>query len=164
MMLMGHMARANSHWETLKSTNSSIVIFEGPHGYVSPNWYETRPNVPTWNYVSVHAYCRSEIIDNEECALAHLRTMVNLFDPSLEASQPESMDPEYHRKMLRGLVVFRLTVERIDAKAKLNQNKQDVDRSAVKARYLASDIPDEIKMGQMMSGFWPKFEAETPAD
>ncbi len=155
IVLMGHMARANSHWQMLDSDSKCLVIFHGPHGYVSPSWYSTRPNVPTWNYVSVHAYCRSELILDEDAALSHLSTMVNAFDPYLSTDQPESMDVDYHRKLLKGLVVFRLIVERLDAKAKLNQNKMEVDRLAVKSRYSNSEIEMEQAMGEMMSGNWP---------
>ena len=156
LVLMGHMARANDHWKLLESGKSCLVIFHGPHGYVSPDWYETRPNVPTWNYVSVHATCKSELVVDEELALQHLSAMVNAFDPGLKEHQPESMDPEYHRKMLKGLMVFKLVVEKLDAKAKLNQNKHDIDRLAVRTRYLSSDIEMEQEMGKMMSGLWPE--------
>ena len=151
LVLMAHIARANSQWRTFSGDSNALVIFSGPHGYVSPRWYESRPNVPTWNYVSVHAYGPVEIIEDEELALAHLKTMVETFDPTLSELQPDSMDTEYHRKLLRGIVVFRITVERVDAKAKLNQNKSGADRSAVRTRYETSDLADEREMGAMMS-------------
>jgi transcriptional regulator len=151
LVLMAHIARANSQWRTFSGDSNALVIFSGPHGYVSPRWYESRPNVPTWNYVSVHAYGPVEIIEDEELALAHLKTMVETFDPTLSELQPDSMDTEYHRKLLRGIVVFRITVERVDAKAKLNQNKSEADRSAVRTRYETSDLADEREMGAMMS-------------
>jgi len=140
-----------AQWRTFSGDSNALVIFSGPHGYVSPRWYESRPNVPTWNYVSVHAYGPVEIIEDEELALAHLKTMVETFDPTLSELQPDSMDTEYHRKLLRGIVVFRITVERVDAKAKLNQNKSEADRSAVRTRYETSDLADEREMGAMMS-------------
>jgi len=151
LVLMAHIARANSQWRTFSGDSNALVIFSGPHGYVSPRWYESRPNVPTWNYVSVHAYGPVEIIEDEELALAHLKTMVETFDPTLSELQPDSMDTEYHRELLRGIVVFRITVERVDAKAKLNQNKSEADRSAVRTRYETSDLADEREMGAMMS-------------
>jgi len=150
VVLCGHIARQNQHWKALASNQDSLVIFAGPHGYVSPRFYESRPNVPTWNYVSIHAYGSVELIDDEESALEHLEWMVGTFDPSLGESQPESMDKSFLKKLLPGIVVFRILVHRIDAKAKLSQNKPEADQIAVKHRFRASDDPDENKMAAMM--------------
>jgi len=150
MVLCGHMARQNQQWKALESAGDSLLIFAGPHGYVSPRFYESRPNVPTWNYVTIHAYGRVELVEDEDEALAHLQRIVATFDPTLAEAQPDSTDPAFYRKMIPGIVAFRFTVNRVDAKAKLNQNKSEVDRTAVRERYLGSDEPDEQKMAQLM--------------
>jgi len=60
--IVGHMARANPHWQDFRGDVEALMIFQGPHGYVSPSWYTTPYAVPTWNYVAVHAYGRPRLI------------------------------------------------------------------------------------------------------
>jgi len=147
-ILVGHVAKANMHWKGFGI--KSLVIFAGPHGYVSPSWYATQPNVPTWNYVSVHAYGVPEIVEDQAWVIEHLRHMVRTFDPNLAETNPESTEEEFLAKKLGGLVAFRMPVERWDAKAKLNQNKAESDRVAIRNRYLESDLSDEQAMALLM--------------
>ncbi len=147
-ILIGHVARANPHWRAFGT--KALAIFAGPHGYVSPSWYETKPNVPTWNYVAVHAYGTPEILDDPDAVIEHLSGMVQVFDPSLGGSNPESTDREFLRKKISGIVAFRMPVKRWDAKAKLNQNKPEADRLAVRGRFEDSEDPLERQMAQMM--------------
>ena len=150
IVLCGHIARQNKQWKAWNSDQDSLVIFAGPHGYVSPSWYESRPNVPTWNYVSIHAYGKIEIIDDGSMAIEHLERLVAAFDPVLTETMPDSTDREFYRQKLPGIVVFRMPIHRIDAKAKLNQNKSEADRLAIRNRYVDSALPDEQKMAALM--------------
>src|SRR5580693_6113295 len=106
VVLAAHMARQNQQWKSLASSEV-LAIFAGPHGYVSPRWYETTPNVPTWNYVSIHARGQAEIVEDAAEALSHLERMISTFDPSLGKAQPESVDRDYIKRLLPGVVVFR---------------------------------------------------------
>ena len=63
-VLKGHMARANPQWQEFPSIDEALVIFQGPHAYVSPSWYASAPMVPTWNYTAVHAYGKPALIDD----------------------------------------------------------------------------------------------------
>lgn len=151
IILCGHMARQNQQWKSLGDTSESLIIFAGPHGYVSPRFYESHPNVPTWNYITIHAYGTVELIENDAEALEHLGRIVSTFDPSLSEAQPDSTDPAFYQRLLPGIVAFRFKVTRVDAKAKLNQNKAEPDRLAVKARYEVSEVPDEQAMFRVMN-------------
>src|SRR5579863_10564416 len=71
IIVQGHMARANTHWKSMKEYEESLVIFHGPHAYISPSLYETRESVPTWNYAAVHAYGKGTIV-TDEARLNHL--------------------------------------------------------------------------------------------
>lgn len=146
-VLYAHVAKANPHWRAFGSP--ALVIFVGPHGYVSPSWYETRPNVPTWNYLAVHAHGTPVTLDDPEVASAHLRKMVATFDPHLGETHPESISEDAVNRLQNGVVVFKMPVTRWEGKAKLNQNRAEVDRLAVRERYRRSAIPDE----QAMSGY-----------
>ena len=80
--LLGHVARANPHWEALRGVES-IAVFHGPHAYVSPSWYtEPAAAVPTWNYAAIHAHGVAELIEDEAETRAVLDALVHRFEGS----------------------------------------------------------------------------------
>ena len=66
--LLGHVARANPHWQAFDGQREALAIFHGPHAYISPTWYATGPAVPTWNYAAVHVYGAPRLIEGEALA------------------------------------------------------------------------------------------------
>jgi len=132
--VIGHVAAANPH-AALLGNGAGLLVFQGPHGYVSPNWYTTpKQSVPTWNYVAVHVHGELERLD----ALGDKRAIVDALSARHEAAfaQPwtsAKMDPALLDKMLGAIVGFRMTVRRVDAKFKLSQNRSAADRTGVVA-------------------------------
>ncbi len=104
-----------------------LVVFQGPHGYISPGWYGDVPAVPTWNYIAVHLSGIPEILDSEE----NLRVLDHLVDhfeksfPSPRGMWTPPNDENFIRRLESGTVGFRLTPTRVVAKRKLSQNKPD---------------------------------------
>ncbi len=144
--LIGHMARANPHWKMFDG-RAALAIFSGPHAYVSPRFYVTAPNVPTWNYVTVHVYGKPEAIEGAEESAAILRRSLDIYDPSL----PRSEELEaYMASQLRGIVAFRIPIERMEGKFKMNQNKKPEDRSAVIDAFSVSGEPAELAVATVM--------------
>lgn len=129
--LYGHLARANPHGK-LFDGGEVLVVFNGPHGYVSPTWYSDRSmNVPTWNYVAVHAYGVPETLPNEVSA-EHLGRLVAKYEASRANGWAMSELKENLREMLpQQVVAFRLPISRIEGKAKLSQNKPRGERERV---------------------------------
>ena len=134
--LRGHMARANPQWHDLETLAASggeaLVVFQGAHGYVSPSWYGPGPAVPTWNYLAVHLYGRPRIIAAEAEVAALLQRLVQEHEAG--AARPwclEDQDPRYLARMRRGIVAFEIPVVRLEAKAKLSQNRPAADRRGV---------------------------------
>jgi transcriptional regulator len=131
-VLVGHLAGANPHAAAL-ATGTHLLVFQGPDGYVSPNWYASpETSVPTWNYVAVHAHGAIERIDD----LAGKRAIVDALSARHEAPFPRpwtssKMEPLLLEKMLGAIVGFRMRVERIEAKFKLSQNRGAADRAGV---------------------------------
>jgi transcriptional regulator len=80
--LVGHVARANPHWRQFAG-QTAMVVFTGPHVYVSPTWYEAQNVLPTWNYTAVHAYGRVEIIDGGEPLLDILKSTVQVYEKGM---------------------------------------------------------------------------------
>ncbi len=133
LMLLAHMARANPQWRELEG-QESLVVFNGPHAYISPDWYESRANVPTWDYMAVHALGSARILRGE----ADARNAVARLSEINEASFPKAwsldeMPEERVRTMLRAIVPFEIRVQRLYGKYKLSQNRTPADRKGVVA-------------------------------
>jgi transcriptional regulator len=121
LVLAMHMARANPQGQALPG-GEALVVFSGPHAYVSPRWYAERERVPTWNYAAVHAYGTVEVIDEAGARLAAQERLVALHDPGwLDTFR--QLPRGYVRRMLEGIVNFELTVTRLEARWKLSQNR-----------------------------------------
>jgi transcriptional regulator len=127
--LRGHVARANPHWKSLEHTAESLVIFHGPHAYISPALYEARESVPTWNYAAVHVYGRARIVDEKE-AREILEELIAEFDSSY-AAQWASLGEDYRSRMVRHIVAFEMIADRIEAKFKLSQNRTRTEQANI---------------------------------
>ncbi|MGC4045238.1 MAG: FMN-binding negative transcriptional regulator [Armatimonas sp.] len=121
--LFGHIARPNPQVESLRTLGRATAVFSGPHGYISPRWYETALAVPTWNYAAVHAHGPVRIIEGEDF-LARLGQLLDRYEP---AGWQTRMPAEFLRKQLPGIVGFELAIEHIEGKRKLSQNKSQAD-------------------------------------
>jgi len=119
-VLLGHLARANEQWRS--GDAEGLAIFTGPHAYISPGYYQSSNTVPTWNYVAVHVYGRVTFFDDDESLRDILRRLVDKYERPRAAPWPWEESAEYATRMLREIVGLRLTIERIEAKWKLNQN------------------------------------------
>ena len=130
-MLRAHMARANPQWRSFSPEREVLVIFHGPHHYVSPAWYASHPSVPTWNYAVVHALGRPTLIEDRKRLAALVRELVTHQEAA--APQPWKMDlpADYQDKMLSGIVGFDIEITRLEGKFKLSQNRPASDRPLV---------------------------------
>lgn len=116
-----HMARANPQWRDF-SGQEVLVVFSGPHAYVSPRWYEETERVPTWNYAAVHAYGIPAILDNPQKKHASQRRLVASLDPQW-LPKFDALDAGYVERMLGAIVVFEIPVARLETRWKLSQNR-----------------------------------------
>jgi transcriptional regulator len=130
IILHGHMAKANSHWELLQSGEESLIIFHGPHAYISPRLYESRDSVPTWNYAAVHMYGRARLFSEPEQLLEEVREIINASDPDYFA-QWSSLSDKFRNGMLKHIVGFEIVATRIEAKFKISQNRSKEDQANV---------------------------------
>ncbi|MBL8045283.1 MAG: FMN-binding negative transcriptional regulator [Anaerolineales bacterium] len=130
--LAGHFAKANAHWRALMPEKTMLVIFSGPHTYISPRWYD-QPNVPTWNYMTVHAYGHARLIEDEAEVLAHLTRMVNQYEAQPGTYKLEEQPPKVIQQM-HGVVMFEMVVTRVEAKFKLSQNRNAGDYANIIAQ------------------------------
>ncbi|MEO8136924.1 MAG: FMN-binding negative transcriptional regulator [Betaproteobacteria bacterium] len=149
--IIGHVAAANPHSAAF-ADGASLLIFRGPDGYVSPNWYEApAASVPTWNYVAVHVEGEVERIDSA----AAKRAIVDALSARHEAKLPRpwtstKMDPALLERMLGAIVGFRIRIARIEAKFKLGQNRSADDRAGVIAGLQALATPGDDALAAWM--------------
>ncbi|MCR9040696.1 FMN-binding negative transcriptional regulator [Bacillus sp. L381] len=119
--LYGHFALANPQWKEIEG-QSVLAVFQGPHCYISPKWYETNQDVPTWNYVAVHVYGEAELLNKEE-------TVHSMSDLVLKYESPDSpykledVDAKLLAGLNKGVKGFKIKVSKIEGKAKLGQNQ-----------------------------------------
>ncbi|HEY3837781.1 MAG TPA: FMN-binding negative transcriptional regulator [Bryobacteraceae bacterium] len=149
--LVSHMARGNPQWQHFTAGGEALVIFQGPHGYISPTWYRTEPAVPTWNYAVVHAYGTPAIFTEHERIVTLLRETVATYEASLEKPWSGELPEDYRDKMIRGIVAFEIPVARLEGKFKLNQNRAAEDIEGVIEALLRSDDPDNQELARLMA-------------
>lgn len=136
-----HMARANAQWREFFD-DEVLVVFSGPHAYVSPRWYAAKERVPTWNYAAVHAYGIPCIISDAAEKHASQRRLVAALDPQWLA-QFDALRPEYVQNMLGGIVNFEIPVARLEARWKLSQNRGRDEQERIAAALEKSGDPAE---------------------
>jgi transcriptional regulator len=121
LVLDMHMAKNNPQWKEFFD-DEVMVVFSGPHAYVSPRWYEDKERVPTWNYAAVHAYGTVRLIKDREAKHAQQRRLVAAMDPQWLPAF-DALRAEYVNSMLDGIVNFEIAVTRIETRWKLSQNR-----------------------------------------
>ena len=148
--LKGHIARANDHWRNWEKNAMVKVIFHGAHCYVSPNFYKSDFNVPTWNYTAVSIEGEIEIIE----ALAEQKVFMHALVDANESMFPEPWfldeDNEKLMKLFSAVVFFKIRITKTEAKFKLNQNKSTEDKEAVIKRLEESGSNFENEVARLM--------------
>jgi transcriptional regulator len=122
LTIRGHVAKANPHWQYLQNDPECLMIFHGPHAYISPSNYDTREVVPTWNYGAVHIYGNATTYDEPDQLLNMLHDLIPTFDATYE-QQWDTLSEAYRQRMLSHIVGFELAVTKLEAKFKLSQNR-----------------------------------------
>ena len=133
-VLQGHIARANPLVQQVVDGMPVLVIFQGPQGYISPNWYpskhETHRQVPTWNYQVVHAHGRLRLRDDARFVRGLVARLTREHEGQVAAQRPWKMtdsSPDYISQMLAAIVGIEIDIDRLVGKFKLSQNKDTGD-------------------------------------
>jgi transcriptional regulator len=125
LLINGHMSRANSLWKSFANHPEVLVIFQGPHTYISPTWY-THVNVPTWNYQAIHVYGKPRLVTQYEEAYQLLKRLIDRHESSGHY-QMETLPPDFVEKEIKGVMAFQVEVTSVEANYKLSQNRNDED-------------------------------------
>jgi transcriptional regulator len=149
--LLGHVARANPHARAFDGTTRALAMFLGPHAYVSPRWYVAGPNVPTWNYVAVHAAGVLSAVTDPNAVRALLERSASVYES--DADRPwslASVPGAFASGLQRGVVAFELAIDRLEGKRKLSQNKAPADRAGVVTALRAYGGADAMAIAEAM--------------
>jgi transcriptional regulator len=142
-VLYGHLARANAQWKAAP-IGDAMALFMGPEAYVTPSWYATKREtgkvVPTWNYITVHAYGPVEFFEYADRLLDIVTRLTNLHErPRAEPWTVTDAPESFIQSQLRGIVGLRMPITRLEGKRKMSQNRSAEDRAGVAEGLAASD-------------------------
>jgi transcriptional regulator len=137
IVIHSHMARNNPQWQEFFD-DEVLVVFAGPHAYVSPRWYEEKERVPTWNYAAVHAYGKVTVSGERKAKHAAQRALVAQLDPQW-LPKFDALRAQYVENMLNGIVTFDIAVTRLETRWKLSQNRGRSEQELIAAQLDKSD-------------------------
>lgn len=148
-VLHGHLAKANPQWKSIDEMEEVLVIFQGPHAYISSSWY-THENVPTWNYLAVHVYGKIRILEGEEL-MHHLKSLVDVYETDRpNRVRVETMSEAYLDSQVRALVGIEVKIQEVHASAKLSQNRDDVNYQNIVKHLEESTFPLDRDVAEEM--------------
>lgn len=146
--LIGHMAKMNGQWKAID--NEVLVVFSGPHAYISPSWYEETDVVPTWNYTAVQVYGEFRPVFEGEELEGILADTVHFYESSMP--EPWEMDTQndYYNRSLKAIVGFKIKITRMEGKWKLNQNHSRVRQERVVRQLEKRQDPNARAIAELM--------------
>lgn len=148
LILASHMAKANPQWKDFSENEELLIIFQGPHAYISPTFYTSSLNVPTWNYVAVHAYGTGKLLGESEI-FPLMEKMIKRHEPGYLAQWHE-LPQEYKNNLSKGVVAFEVHISRLYGKEKLSQNKTEKERINIIEALSCSSDPISASLAHFM--------------
>ena len=150
-VLKGHISRANTQWQDFVPTVDALAIFAGHQHYITPNWYpgtrEHGKEVPTWNYVVVHAYGPLKIIQDDHWLLTNVEKLTNIHEAASPNPWKVSDAPEdFIKSQLKGIVGLELPIQRLEGKWKVSQNRTERERNGVVNGLAKLNTPESLAM------------------
>lgn len=132
VVLLGHMAKSNPQWRQFVEQDA-LVIFNGPHAYITPQWYKDPMNVPTWNYAVVHASGKAVPIESPEGIERILKMSVEQFERHELKPWQYDLPEKFKAELMKAIVGFEIAVSLLEGKFKMSQNRSTEDRAGVLA-------------------------------
>lgn len=148
--LIGHIARANPQWKNWGANTPAKVIFTGPHAYISPQYYASEFNVPTWNYTAVSVTGKLTILEDQDSVLQFMDALVDKYEKGTANPWHLRRDDERYMKLLAGIVVFGVSMDDVKASFKLNQNKAIQDQQSVIRALQQTGSPMDGEVASLM--------------
>lgn len=150
-MLEGHMSRANPQWKHLAQNAQVVVIFQGPHAYISPSIGVGPQIVPTWNYVAIHVYGKVELVEDDREIIGILARSVAQFEQGTLKPWKMALPQDAMNRMVAQIVGFRIRIERFEPQFKLNQDRNRAERESVAAHLSRSASDNDRTLAHWMA-------------
>ena len=144
-LLLGHVARANPQWQHFSDKADVMVLFQGPHAYISPSWY-VAPGVPTWNYVVAHVYGSAQALDDHSIVKSIVERLTNRY----ERNNKPPWVPTYDQRLLGAIVGIEIRIKEVQGKFKLSQNRSATDRAAVVSKLEATGSQNDSALARLI--------------
>jgi transcriptional regulator len=148
IILSSHFAKANEHWQEIENKNV-LVIFSEPHAYISTKNYDKELNVPTWNYISIHAYGQGKLITEIDKTFEILEKTIDNYETSYR-KQWDNFPEDYKIKMSKGIVAFEILITDVQAKKKLSQNRTKTEQRKIIDTLSKSTDTNELLIAKYM--------------
>ena len=148
-VLYGHFAKANSQWKELDG-QQVLVVFHGPHSYISSSWYETKDAVPTWNYTAVHINGTLQLLQDEALIDECLRDLIKKYEAPDSTYKYEEVDGKYIASLKKGIVAFKIDIEKMEGKAKLSQNHSGERQQLVIEQLKNNDDAESLAIAKLI--------------
>ncbi|MDT3993820.1 FMN-binding negative transcriptional regulator [Mammaliicoccus fleurettii] len=145
----GHLAKNNDQWRLLNKASNVLIIFQGPHAYISSTWYE-KEDVPTWNYQSVHVYGDSRLLSESEL-IEDLTYLLDKYEGHRDNGATWDNMSENTRKQLNGIIGFEIEVKEIQAAYKLSQTRTEQDKNNIISKLKESGDHLDIAIAKIMN-------------
>lgn len=147
--LKSHMAYANHQWKNFHEDNEILIIFQGPHSYISPTLYDSNLSVPTWNYAAVHVYGKPVINKDEQWTFDLLNETILTYEEGFETGY-DQIPIEYKKRLVKELVGFEIHVTKIEGAFKLNQDKSITEQERISKSLVSSKDSASSRIGNLM--------------
>lgn len=149
-VLLGHLNRANPHWTALRDGPRGVLVFQGPHGYVSPHVYQVNPAAPTWNFTSVHVHGTVRPMPGKDAAMRVVRATVATFEDRFGHRWDDGESLGYFQRMIGGVGAFEFHIDSVDSMFKLSQEKEPEIRERVADSFAASPLGSHRELAALM--------------
>lgn len=150
VILQAHFAKANPQWEHLESNAQILVVFQGSHCYISPSWYKNS-GVPTWNYVTVHAYGTAKLFKSNKQTAELIEELSDKYEKTQE--NPWKAKDNYSEKLLDHIVGFEINVQELQGKVKIGQNKAEEDLEGVVQALSSSTSEQDRAIAKLIKNY-----------
>ncbi len=149
--LVGHLAKENGQWCGFDQIGEVLVIFNGPHSYISPSWYKNKDLPPTWNYSTVHAYGSPRIIFEKKRIREFLCRLTLESEKRIDGAWSiDLIDSGLFERMREAIVVFEIKLNKVEGKWKMSQNRRFEDAWSVAFELDSKGGEDNIKIAAEM--------------
>lgn len=152
--LYGHISRQNPQSKVFDGRESAVIVFRGPHSYISPTWYSKPEAVPTWNFAVVHATGKPKPVTDPKAIHDFLARLIQKFEGKDSAYDFVKLPESYTNSLIAGVIGFEMQIELLEGKFKLGQDRSDADKQSILKNLQAAKPPRS--MYEFTAGFYKR--------